>query len=314
VDNSAVPGGIPELTFRRGQADDWPAILPIVAETWEGHDYIDEQLWRFWVEDQKGALIVATLDERVTAFGKLTRLGSAEWWMEGLRVDPAYRQKGIARAVHHYMIQVFWEIGDGMLRFATASVNEATHRLAAQTNFRHIMSYRPMVTPTIPGEDISNMRRLRAPNLEMVARYLANSPMNRVNRYVEHHWTLFYLTTERLRHYLGGEEIEITGWRLQDGQLGGIAVIMPEQSETRPFGREDPDDPRRLRVGYLDAVDDTTLTQMGIGLRGLAAARGFEQVAWKMPVAVGLERLAPILGFEPEHDVDLWLFELPLNP
>jgi hypothetical protein len=176
------------------------------------------------------------------------------------------------------------------------------------------MSYAPVSTPAIPGEDFSSMLRLRGPMLEMTARYLANSPMNRVNRYVEHRWTLYYLTTERLRSYLSREDVEVAGWRTPDGQLGGIAILLPEYSDIRPFEREDPDDVGRLRIGYLDAVDDTTLTQMGLALRGLAATRECEQVVWKMPLAVGLERLMAILGFEREYDVDVWLFELPLNP
>jgi GNAT superfamily N-acetyltransferase len=314
VTDSGIPTIVPGLDFRCGRAGDWPAIAPIVAETWEGYDYIDERLWRFWVDDQVGALIVATLDEQVVACGKLTRLGPAEWWLEGLRVDPAHRNKGIARALHHHMIKVFREVGRGLLRFSAASVNEATHRLAAESSFRHIMSYAPVIAPAIPGEDFSSFLRLRGPMVEMVARYLANSPMNRVNRYVEHRWTLYYLTTERLRSYLGREDVEIAGWRMPDGKLGGIAVLLPEHSETRPFEREDPDEPRCIRIGYLDAVDDTTLTQMGLALRGLAATRECAQVVWKMPLAVGLERLMSGLGFEREHDVDLWLFELPVNP
>lgn len=314
MDDMAIPADIPELSFRRGLLDDWPAIARIVSDVCAGPEYIDERLWRFWVEDEAGALIVVTLDEKVAALGKLTQLGPAEWWMEGLRVDPAHREKGVARALHHHMIRAFWEIGSGMLRFSTASDNEATHRLAANTNFRHIMSYMPAIAPMLPGEDVSVLRRLRAPTLEMIARYLANSPMNRVNRYVEHRWTLYYLTMERLRDYLMGEDVEIAGWRMPDGQLGGIVILLPDQSPTCPFAREDPDVNTRLRVGYLDAVDDTTLTQMGLALRGLAAQRGCEHVTWRMPLGVGLERLMPVMGLEREFDMDVWLYELPLNP
>ena len=314
MDDYAIPADIPELRFRRGQAEDWPAVAPIVAQTWDGDDYIDEWLWQFWVNDRAGALIVATLDEKVAAFGKLSWLGPAEWWMEGLRVDPAHRQRGIARALHQHMIQVFRESGDGMLRFATGSNNEATHRIAAQTNFRHIMSYRPVIAPAIPGEDVTALRRLRGSTLEMAARYLANSPMNRANRYVEHRWILHYLTTERLRSYLRSDDAEVVGWRTADGQLGGIAILLSEYSEVRPSEGEGPEESRPFRMGYLDAVDDTTLTRMGLALRGLAATRGYDHVAWKMPLAVGLERLMPVMGFEPEYDFDVWLFELPLNP
>jgi GNAT superfamily N-acetyltransferase len=319
VEDSAVSSGAPELRFRRGRADDWPTAALIVAGIWEGEDYIDERLWRFWAEDQKGALLVATLSEgplgeRLVAFGKLTCLGPAEWWMEGMRVDPAHHREGIGRGLHHHMIRVFREIGDGLLRLSTVSLNEPIHRLAAETSFRHIMSYMPAHAAALPGEDVSSLARLRAPNLEMAARYLANSPMNRVNRYVEHRSILYYLTTERLRGYLADEEIEIVGWRGSDGRLRGLAILLPEHSPVRPFEREDSEEPLRLRIGYFDAADDTTLTRMGLALRALAAARGYEQVAWKAPLSVGLERLMPILGFEREWDADLWLFELPLNP
>lgn len=302
------PTTVPGLQFRRGRLDDWPAVAPIVAETWEGNDYIHEGLWSYWVADQRGPLVVATLDDQLVAFGKLTHLGPAEWWLEGLRVASAQHGKGIARALHNYMVTLFREIGSGMLRFATASDRVPIHRIAAEAHFRHIMSYAPLLAPPLPGEDITPLRHLKSPNIQIVSRYLARSPMYRVNRYVERHWTLFYLTNDRLADYLAQDAVEVVGWRTPEGRLGGLAILFADRQS------ESDQPPDRLHVGYLDAADDTTLTRVFLGLRALAATREYERVSWRMPLSVGLERLIPVLGLERQHDQDFWLYELPLNP
>jgi hypothetical protein len=78
-----------------------------------------------------------------------------------------------------------------------------------------------------------------------------------------------------------------------------------------PIGREPSGEV--LHMGFVDALDDTTLRAMLLGLRGLAAHRGLKQVEWKMPAGVGLERAVKGTGFEPQWDGTMNLYELPLR-
>lgn len=305
MDNPFQPGE-PQLVLRPANAGDWQQVAPIITQTWEDGDYIDEDLWHRWIEEPEGALIVATRQGDVAGCCKLTHFGPAEWWLEGIRVDIGLRDQGIGRQLTEYMVALFRKDGDGILRLATYSENAAARRLAADAGFRHISSYRQIVGVGWPG-DISHMRRLRSQDLELILNYLRRSPMRATNRFVEHHWKLYFLTRERLAEYLASDDtIEVIGWREMD-RLHGLIIHMLAP----PEGQEWDED--WMNIGFLDASDDTTLSAMLRSLRALAARRGLERVAWKMPVGVGLERTIAGTSYKSEWEGELMLFELPLR-
>jgi N-acetylglutamate synthase-like GNAT family acetyltransferase len=87
------------LIFRPARPEDKPRVLEITAHTWSDGDYIPE-VWDDWLADPKGEFTVAELDGVVVALAKLTSLGQDQWWLEGLRVDPERRLKGIGQAMN----------------------------------------------------------------------------------------------------------------------------------------------------------------------------------------------------------------------
>lgn len=299
---SASPNTPPVLTYRTGTLDDWLTIAPMVAQTWEDGDYIDETIWRAWVSDEKARLIAAELDGQLVGFARLAELGPAEWWLEGLRVDPQHRGQGIGRALLTHTIALFRRNAIGLLRFFTASNNEIMPRLAEKFGFNHIVSYAPMQIAAQPA-DYRSFKFLGPSNLEMAYAYLRRSPMYRVNHFVEHHWTAYYLTKERLGEYLADPSIEVLGWRQFD-QLHGIAILVPDAAEEAAD---------TLQVAYLDGGDDTSLGAMLTALQGIAAKRGFQNIGWKTPLGIGLDRLFLTIELERSWEVDLWLYELPLR-
>lgn len=297
-----------DIKYRAGHTDDWPHIASIVAATWDGDDYITEALWHRWADDHSGLLVVAEVDNTLAGLAKITYLGPAEWWLEGLRVAPSMRKKGIARGLTTYLINWFEKYGDGMLRLSTYSENEASAKVVTDHGMRHTASYRSMFAPARVS-DYRNFKLLQPRNIGLIDRYLRRSPMYRANRFVEVEWKLYYLTHDRLEQYLESEDVQVLGWR-HAGELQGLAIIfLSTLDERRDY------DGNSLRVGALYAPDDTTLRMMLRALRGLAAFRGLDGVSWKMPVGVGLERAVQAAEYEPvwENDAALWLFERPLR-
>jgi ribosomal protein S18 acetylase RimI-like enzyme len=293
---------LPALAYRPGTLDDWTSVAPMVAKTWNDGDYIDETTWRAWASDENSQLIVAELDNQLLGFVRLAELGPAEWWLEGLRVDPQRRGQGIGRALLTHIIGLFQYKAIGLLRFFTASNNTIMPKLAEKCGFMHTLSYAPMQIAAQPA-DYRRFKVLQPSNLEMAYAYLRRSPMYRVNHFAEHHWTAYYLTKERLGEYLADPTFEVLGWRQLD-QLHGLAVLVPD-----PEGEATD----TLQVAYLDAGDDTSLGAMLTSLRGIAAKRGFQKMEWKTPLGIGLNRLFLTIELERSWDVDLWLYELPLR-
>lgn len=293
------------IELRPGTSADWAGVEALVAQIWEGEDYIAQPVWRQWADDREGHLVVAEREGQIVGLCKLSYLGPAEWWLEGARVDPALQRQGVAREMTDHLLRWFRRHGTGILRLSTYSGNEASRGLVRSFGFRHILSLRQVATTAIP-EDYGNFKLLQQQNLDLVRGYLRRSPLRRVNRFVEHFWKLYFLTDDRLAEDLARPDVQVLGWR-QDGALCGIAIVMLAP----PAGREPDRDV--MHMGYIDALDDTTLRAMLLGLRGLAAHRNYARIEWKMPAGVGLERAVEGTGFEPQWDGTLNLYELPLR-
>jgi GNAT superfamily N-acetyltransferase len=294
-----------DLTFRTGTPADWPMVASIIAQTRSWGDYVNQPVWQDWTSNPGPSSQPVIVDQGgyAIAFARLSELGPAEWWLEGLRVAPDKHGQGIRQALLAHMIGLFKTHGLGLLRLLTSHDDERGHTLAKQAGFRHAGSYAIMRTGAEPA-DYRNFRILQPQNLEMAHRYLQRSPMHHVNPFAEHNWVLYFLTKDRLQAYLADEQVQVIGWRHAD-QLRGLAILYPTLPE--------PDGGNLLQLGYLDAADDTTLRAMVAALRGLAAKHGHEGVAWKMPLGVGLERPIAQCGMDRVWDGALWLFEMPLR-
>lgn len=290
-----------DLVFRQATTDDWPRVAEIVKESWDDGDYIDESIWQGWATSGTPSRLEAgTQGGAIMSFAHLTELGPAEWWLEGVRVARDQRGKGYGRATLAHMLSVFTETGYGLLRFATSSQNEVMSHLAQQFGFHSLISYAPMEAPALPV-DYRNFKVLQGHNLDIAYHYLRRSPMSRVNHFAEHHWTLYYMTQERLSQYLNTPAIQVLGWRQLD-QLNGLAVIFPSDPQSGV-----------MRLGYLDAPDDTIALAMLGAIQGIAVRRGFTSINWKMPLNVGFERRIESTQFSRRRDFDLTLFEKPLR-
>jgi GNAT superfamily N-acetyltransferase len=127
--------------FRRAVLADRPAMLEICADVWDGEDYLP-QVFDEWVTAPGGQLTAAELDGRVVALGRVTRFAPGEYWLEGLRVHPGYRGRGLAAAMHNYHVDLWRRSGEGgTLRLATDSENHASLKLCERTGFAKIFEF-----------------------------------------------------------------------------------------------------------------------------------------------------------------------------
>ncbi len=299
----------PSLTYRPATPHDWLAIAPWVERTWGDHgDYIDGHVWQDWLADPSGQLIMAEHDHQPVAFCRLVRLGEAEWWLEGVRVEPARRGRGIGRAMLSYAVTTFRARAHGILRFFTSNTNPAMIRLGEGAGFRHRLSYAQMTAPAQPA-DFSSFKLLQPHNLDLAWSTLRVMPVYRVDPFAEHHFVAYYLTRDRLSHYLSDPAVQVLGWRQFDA-LHGLSILYLAGEASH-----DEEEANALQLGFLAATDDTTAAAMLIALRGLAANRQHDRVMWKMPLSVGLERVIQDTGFQAawEQGEELWLYELPLR-
>jgi len=253
-----------DLEIRLARPEDRAALEAISAQIWGGDDYLPRVL-DGWLAD--GGFYVATLRDQVVGVSKMTRLGDGEWWMEGLRVDPAYQKLGIARIMHHYLLNQLHQHETGVVRFSTEAGNDAVHRLAAETGFERLAVLVEQRADALP-EPVQSWKVLSAADAPRVREWLNASPYYvQAARSYEKDWSFYLLTDERLSE------------RLKAGLVyewpGGGCVLLNAPVQERWAA------PDRLKAAYLD-VPLPELTAAALDLRRVAAALNREAVNLKI--------------------------------
>ena len=277
------------LRIRPARATDRPTVVAICAQRDE--DYIPRE-WDGWLADPHGALAVAEADGRAVGFAKLSRLAEDEWWLKGVRVDQAYRRRGIAGRLVAYLVETARQAGCGTLRLGTHAHNEPMHRIAARCGFRPLATYlRYQAAPLDTG--VRPLRSLTEADLPAAWTLASGSPRYRAaGGMVERFWTWKDLTRERLASHLANGE----GWGQGYGvELAGLALVYRTEENT-------------LNAGYVDGAEGVLVSLLQ-GLRRLAAVLGDAEVRFKPVDEPGLVAAVDAAGYERIRDRDLWIFE-----
>ena len=284
-----------KILIRPARTKDKPAVEAISGQMWD-NDYIPD-VWDGWLADPHGRFFVAELEDRVAGFAKLSRLADDEWWMEGLRVDPAHWGQGIARQLQARQVEMARRIGRGTLRFGTHSENEPIHRIAARDGFRRVATYRPCrADPLLAGD--TPLRCLTGSDLPAAWTLIDESPRHRTaGELYEVSWKWKRLTRERLARHLAAGEVWGTD---AEGELAGLAIT---------FQRENRD---ALCAGYVDGLDEVLGTILR-ELRGLAAQLGRAEMRFKPVNESALVMAVEAAGYEHSWDRYIWIFELELE-
>ncbi|MGH2468358.1 MAG: GNAT family N-acetyltransferase, partial [Candidatus Limnocylindrales bacterium] len=123
------------------------------TRTWDGWDYIPEA-WDAWLAAADGTMLVVVAGQPVgtpqgtiavgqpIAMSRLALLAEGEAWLEGIRVDPRVRGRGVATALQ--VAELAWVRAQGAswVRYATGEENEGSHRLGARHGIRVLCAWR----------------------------------------------------------------------------------------------------------------------------------------------------------------------------
>lgn len=123
------------MEFRPGKPEDAGRIRELSRDIWEGHDYLGEAI-EGWIAE--GGVYVGIIDGRIVGLSRIRRLADDDWWIEGLRVDPAQQGRGYGRLLHRATLAELRRIARGTVRFCTADTNRSVP-LAERDGFREIL-------------------------------------------------------------------------------------------------------------------------------------------------------------------------------
>src|SRR2546421_10274186 len=142
---------MPDFEVRPAHPEDREAILAFCQQTWEWGDYI-EYVWEEWLNNPQGKLFVATKDNQPVGVANMRMLNKTEAWFEGMRIDPTFRQHGIASALFDAQLTEARHRGATTARLITESTNSAAIRLLERSSMNRIGAYAiyQAVAATIP--------------------------------------------------------------------------------------------------------------------------------------------------------------------
>ncbi|WP_376793510.1 GNAT family N-acetyltransferase [Thermogemmatispora sp.] len=255
--------------------EDRETILAFCSHTWEWGDYIAEA-WDGWLEDPQGLLLVATSDGRAVGLLHLRMLNEREAWLEGLRVDPAYRRQGVASALHRAAMAEAIRRGATTVRLLTEATNSAAIALVKKSRMQEVGSFVPYQAPPLPElprrlASLPSPELARPEDLEEIIDYLNVSNIFPLTGGLYYSGFIAYSISDRLlkTKIAAGEVYLLRRWERLDG------LMMTEQREGRHG--------RYLFIGYIDGTTADTIGQLAYVLRHLAAQRNLEAVRAHVP-------------------------------
>lgn len=103
-------------------------ILEIARHIWDGHDYLPYS-FESWIRDENSHTVGIEQDGHIIALANLRVIeGGKTGWMEGLRVHPDYRGRGLAKVLTNHVVLKAIELELKRIRYTTATDNlESLH-------------------------------------------------------------------------------------------------------------------------------------------------------------------------------------------
>jgi GNAT superfamily N-acetyltransferase len=310
------------IVIRPARPEDKPAAMAVSAQVWGGEDYVP-YVWDRWLADPEGRLSVATLRGKLAGFAKLTLRGPGEWWLEGMRVDPHYRGRGIARLLHDAHIALAAAHGPGTIRLSTGGDNLVMHHIAGTSGFRKIGQYAHLLAPALTRAEaasarasgtllaLDTFRQADLPALErFVRRSLSSDPrrgrLRAASGVIATGWSVVELTPARLAEYVRARQA--LGWRAAGGAVAALALVHVREHDGRPMLQID------CAEGRVRGAPG--LTELHLALRDFARRRHVGQLAAATLAGSAWERALLRAGFAYEwsakEDDQMWVFERPL--
>lgn len=303
---TGMTGDAEQVKVRPARTEDKEAVLAFCTQTWPDGDYISF-VWDVWLGDERGVLLTAVLGERPVGISHVTLVADDEAWVEGIRVDPRERRRGIGRMLVSRSLVAARERGAVVARLMTDADNDAAQRLFAAFGFTRVaevthyradaltpeslMKVTQEQTPEVAHEDLSDLAPAPLPSdleqvvpsgaritipgpedFERVWAWLVQSNLAPLNGGLEFaNWKARALTEPNLRRYLAEEQV-----LLLEEWGAVVALAIPRDVPAR--GKE----PARMDVRYVDGLSDG-IGRLALVLREVAAERGQAHIGLWLP-------------------------------
>ena len=278
------------IQLRAGRLDDLPVVAAFTQNTFEWGDYIT-RAWERWVNSERGDLLVAEIGGVLVGTIHVRYLGQREAWLEGLRVQPASRQQGVAttlmQAVHARARKKHCRI----IRLETADRNTNARRIFERVGYAQRAQYATFEAKTGAGE-IARVRAAKLSDAETCAQIWQTSRFRQSARNLvpaAYGWRWCEFSAARLREAVRARNV----WLTRDARAFMVTRASDSFDVTMLAG------PKNRARELMDAAIH------------MAHAQGFETLRWFVVSGAQSAHWAETFGFEPD-DTGMLIYEYAL--
>jgi GNAT superfamily N-acetyltransferase len=281
---------------RPARPEDRDAVLAFCAHTWDDGDYI-EYVWDDWLKDDRGVLLVGLYNGQPVAINHMQMVSDDEAWLEGMRVDPAYRREGFGRILTSRTLVAAREHGAAVARLFTSSHNVASQGMIGRFGFTRVAEMVRFRGPAFAPEEAASVVTLAHPgaaDFERLWEWLVQSNLAPLTGGLEYSgWKARALTEPLLRGYLATGQVRL----LEEWDtIHALAIAAPAPSAAG--------EPTTLAVRYIDGLADA-IGRLALALRAEAAADRCERVELWLPDLLILHDAMDGAGYERDDETML---------
>lgn len=116
-----------KVVIREAVGSDKAPLMEFIRHVWGGHDYIP-RVWDDWISDKKAVLLVVEVDGSPVGMNRMRFMPDGSGWLEGVRIHPDYRGRGLASMLGRASMEVGAKRGVNVYRLTSHARNWRAHR------------------------------------------------------------------------------------------------------------------------------------------------------------------------------------------
>ncbi len=123
------------MEVRPARLEDIPLIVPWTRDTFEWGDYVPDRL-PSWLDDPESHTVVCVEGEEIVGVSNTVMLSPTEAWLEGARVHPGHRRRGIGSLMNRAGLHWARQRGARVARLAAEEENAAARKQVEAMGYR----------------------------------------------------------------------------------------------------------------------------------------------------------------------------------
>lgn len=233
------------MIYRAAKNKDKYQILDFCKNTFEWGDYIHE-VWDIWIKEKNGLLMVAeTKDEPSHTPKSVAMIHGILYdhtiWIEGIRVNPVYRRKGLASTLINQVIRYGKERKAKKASSVVSVKNNPSKKLMKKQNFIPVAKWIYSTTYTITKNNdkcFDKIIKAEIKHIKVIKNFLSKleNDTSDIIRFVNA-WRWYTLTENQLYKIIINSQLYI----FHDKKIRGMVII-----DSNPYFNKG-----NYEIGYL---------------------------------------------------------------